>query len=51
MWIVLRYGTLEVEVSAEGTYAPDVMDDLCTRAKDLFTYEHALLGTTAEADE
>lgn len=54
MVVVLRNGDLEVEVCADGDYSPDVVNDLCNRAKHLFTYQHAVLGyfsNVADDDE
>lgn len=28
--------SISVQLEDEGSYSPDVMDDLCTRARDLF---------------
>lgn len=51
MVVVLRNGDLEVEVCAERDYSPDAMNDLCNRAKELFTYQHAVLGHFGAMDD
>ena len=48
MRVVVRNGDCEVELSAEGSYAPDAMNDMCTRALKL--YLEAFPDEDAEAE-
>lgn len=41
MKVTVSSEDLSVEVEADGPYAPDVMADLCNRARDLLRLAHA----------
>lgn len=42
MKVTLTDESFTVELEADGSYAPDAMNDMCTQARELWTHLHAI---------